>query len=81
MFDLRHPFFLPLWRRVLTVAVALGWAAVEAVTGSPGWALIFGAAGAWAGWQFFVVWPGAGGLPGAEANDTGAKAPAQDGKD
>lgn len=25
MFDLRHSFFNPLWRRVLTVALALGW--------------------------------------------------------
>jgi len=56
MFDLQHPFFLPLWRRIATVAVALGWAVVEGVSGSAGWALIFAAAGIWAVYQLFVVW-------------------------
>ena len=56
MFDLRHPFFNPLWRRVLTVALALGWAVVEAATGSPGWAMIFGAVGVWAGYVLLWSW-------------------------
>lgn len=56
MFDLQVPFFIPLWRRVVTVAVALGWAGLELVTGSVFWAILFGAMGAWAAWQFFVVW-------------------------
>ncbi|MFV0298774.1 MAG: DUF3329 domain-containing protein [Hyphomicrobiaceae bacterium] len=56
MFDLRHPFFNPLWRRVLTVAVALGWALFELATGSPGWALMFGAVGAWAGYVLLLTW-------------------------
>ena len=56
MFDLQVPFFVPLWRRVLFVVVCLGWAIFEFVTGSPGWAILFGAAGLWCVYQFFVVW-------------------------
>lgn len=56
MFDLRHPFFNPLWIRIVTVAVALGWAGLELVTGSPGWAMVFAAAGLYAGYAFFLNW-------------------------
>ncbi|MBV0912287.1 hypothetical protein [Anianabacter salinae] len=56
MFDLRVRFFNPLWRRVLTVAVALGWAAVELASGNPGWAMLFGAAGAWSGYILLLTW-------------------------
>ena len=60
-FDLRHPFFNPLWRRVLTVAVSGGWAVVELVSGSPGWAIMFGAVAAWCAYEFFVNWEPPGG--------------------
>lgn len=56
LFDLQHPFFRPVWRRVLATALCVLWAGVELATGSPGWALLFAAAGAWCGYQFFVVW-------------------------
>lgn len=56
MFDLQLPFFIPLWRRIATVVVALGWAGVEATSGAFGWAALFAAAGLWAAYQFFVVW-------------------------
>jgi len=56
MFDLQSPLLRPLWLRVLISTLALGWAGVELATGSVGWAIIFGAAGAWCVWQFFVVW-------------------------
>lgn len=56
MFELRHPFFNPAWRRVLTVALALGWAVVEGMTGSPGWAMMFGAVGVWAGYVLLLTW-------------------------
>ena len=55
-FDLRHPFFNPAWRRVLTVAMAGGWAIVELVSGSPGWAVLFGAVAVWCAYEFFVIW-------------------------
>ncbi len=52
--DLDHPFFIPLWRRVLIVVACLGWAAVEFLgTGSPLWGTMFAAVGLYAGWHFF----------------------------
>lgn len=55
---LRHPFFRPLWRRCVTVAFCLGWAALEFATANLFWGILFGAIGAAAVWQFFLVpWP------------------------
>ena len=56
MFDLQVPFFIPLWRRILTVALALGWAAFETLNGAPTWGAVFAAAGLYCAYQFFVVW-------------------------
>jgi hypothetical protein len=53
-FGLRHPFFIPLWRRLLTVAACLIWATFEFWAGSPGWGMLFGGVGAIAAWGFFV---------------------------
>ena len=52
--DLDHPFFRPLWIRVLVVVLAGGWAVLEFVTGSPLWGVLFGAIAAYAAWGFFV---------------------------
>lgn len=52
---LRHPFFLPRGRRIATVAAVIGWAVFEAATGQPFWAVLFGALGAYAAWEFFVA--------------------------
>ena len=51
--DVRHPFFRPLWRRVAVVAVCLVWAAVEFLTGSPFWGVLFGAVGIYCAIVFF----------------------------
>lgn len=60
MFELRVPFFIPLWRRILTVAVCFGWAGFELMTGAVFWAILFGAFGVTALWQFFLSgWPDA----------------------
>ena len=56
MFDLQIPFFIPLWRRIATTVLILGWTGFELSSGSTGWAMIFGALGSYAGYQFFVVW-------------------------
>jgi hypothetical protein len=53
-FGLRHPFFIPLWRRIVTVAVCLGWATFEFVGGSPTWGLLFGGTGVLAAYGLFV---------------------------
>ena len=55
-FDVRSPFFAPLWRRIVICAVIGGWALLELVGGNPGWALIFGAAGAWLTWSLLIDW-------------------------
>jgi hypothetical protein len=55
-FDIRHPFFRPLWRRIAVVAVTLGWALVELSGGNTFWAILFGALGLYAAWEFFVVY-------------------------
>ena len=55
MFDLDDPFFRPLWLRLAVCVVTLGWGVVELVTGSPGFAMLFLALGAYAGWRFFVT--------------------------
>jgi hypothetical protein len=54
-FDVNHRAFRPLWIRVLIVAVILGWTAVEMRGGNMGWAMIFGAAGLYLAWAFFVT--------------------------
>ena len=56
MFDLQVPFFKPLWIRVLVTVICLGWAGFEFLSGSTFWGMIFGGLGAYAAYQFFVVW-------------------------
>lgn len=51
--DLRHPFFIPLWRRVVLVAVMAFWVVVELRVGHPMWALLVGGIGAYAAYVFF----------------------------
>ncbi|MBE3636851.1 hypothetical protein [Mangrovicoccus algicola] len=53
--DLNHPFFRPLWRRVLITVFCLGWALFEAVAGGPFWAVLTGGLGLWCAWGFFVT--------------------------
>ena len=54
-FDVRHPMFRSPVVRIAITAAVLGWAAVELARGAPVWALIFGAAGAWLVWSWFVA--------------------------
>ena len=54
-FNLRHPFFLPTWRRAATTIFAGGWALFELSNGSPGWATLFGAIAAYCAYEFFIV--------------------------
>jgi len=52
--DTDHPFFRPLWIRILLVAVCAGWGILEFVTGSPFWGVLFLGLGAYAAWGFFM---------------------------
>lgn len=55
LLDVQHPFFRPVWRRVLVVALCLGWAAVELAAGAVFWAILFGAIGLYCAHQFFLA--------------------------
>ncbi len=55
LFDFDHPFFRPAWLRIAIVVVCLGWAALEIATGAPGWAMLFGGVGVYAGYRFFFA--------------------------
>jgi hypothetical protein len=54
MIDPNHPFYEPLWRRVLIPAVCFAWAGVELYAGSPTWAAISGALGLFAAYKLLV---------------------------
>ena len=52
--DPSHPFFRPLWRRVLTVLLPAIWALVEFSNGETGWAIAFLAISAYAGYELLI---------------------------
>ncbi|WP_413719670.1 hypothetical protein [Silicimonas sp. MF1-12-2] len=54
LFEVRHPIFRPLWRRVVVTAFCIGWALFELSNGAMIWAAIFGACGVHLFLQFFV---------------------------
>ncbi|SFB70798.1 hypothetical protein [Tropicimonas isoalkanivorans] len=55
LLDRNDPFFAPLWRRVVIVAVTLAWSVFEFVAGSPFWGILVGAIGIYCVYQLFVV--------------------------
>ncbi|SMX42641.1 hypothetical protein OCA8868_02804 [Octadecabacter ascidiaceicola] len=55
MFDVDVPFFLPVWRRIAVVAVAVLWGLFEVSTGAMFWGLIFIGMGAIVGWRFTIA--------------------------
>lgn len=54
--EFRHPFFQPVWRRVVLVVALVGWGIFDFVTGSPFWGVLFAGVGAVAAYQFFFDW-------------------------
>lgn len=54
--DPKHPFFKPLWRRVLTVVLPAGWGVVELANNALGWALIFFAAAGYAAYELLIMY-------------------------
>lgn len=54
-FNVAHPFLRPAWRRALAVAATLGWTAIEALNGAWFWAVLFGAAGLWLLYSYFIA--------------------------
>lgn len=53
--NIRHPFFRPRYRRVLTTGFTALWAGFELYLGNPGWAVFFAAIAAFCFYEFFVV--------------------------
>lgn len=54
--DPDHPFYRPLWRRVLIVAFCLGWAGIELYNGQVFWVGVSGIAGLYAAWILLLRW-------------------------
>ncbi|MEZ5754055.1 MAG: hypothetical protein R3D90_04525 [Paracoccaceae bacterium] len=55
--DPDHPMFRHAWVRWITVLAPLGWGGVELWLGNGFWAVLFGAAGAYAGWKLILQKP------------------------
>ena len=54
--DPTHPFFKPLWRRILCVVLPLAWAGVEYGNGATGWAMVFIVSGLYAGYELLFMY-------------------------
>ena len=53
--DVQSPVFRPLWLRGAITALCVVWALIELSRGAVFWAVLFGAAGAYLFYQFFIV--------------------------
>ena len=51
--ELRHPFFIQLWRRVLLVILLVFWSVIEGLMGNQIWALLVGSIGIYSIYVFF----------------------------
>lgn len=49
-----HPFFKPLWIRVLIVAFCVAWGVFEFIGNAPFWGVLFLGMGVIAFWGFFI---------------------------
>lgn len=54
LLDPKHPFFAKTWVRWFWTLLALGMGVVEFLTGSPGWGIMFLAAGGYLGWVLIL---------------------------
>lgn len=52
----RHPWFAPLYRRIVVVAVCLLWLALEAYAGEQVWTLIAVAVTGYAVWALLIAY-------------------------
>lgn len=72
--DKNHPWFRPVWRRVLMVVICAAIALWDVYHGNYGWALIFGGLGGYAVYIFFIAWN-------RDREDTAASSPAPSDED
>lgn len=54
--DVNHPFYRPLWRRLLIVLFCAAWTGVEFYNGQATWGFIFLAAGAYAACSLIIFY-------------------------
>ncbi|RWX78752.1 DUF3329 domain-containing protein [Neorhizobium lilium] len=54
MIDPNHPFYEPLWRRVVIPAICFVWAGIELYSGSVTWAMISAALGLFAAYKLLI---------------------------
>lgn len=57
MLDPNHPMFRRAWVRWVTTLAPLGWGVFEFSLGNPFWGVLFGAAGAYAGYVLILKKP------------------------
>ena len=57
LLDANDPFFIPVWRRWAVTLFPLAWSGVELWHQQPLWAVVFGAAGAYAGYELLFKGP------------------------
>ncbi len=57
LLDPNDPFFIPIWRRWVTILVPALWAGFELWGGNSGWAFFFAAASAFAFWKLIIQGP------------------------
>jgi hypothetical protein len=55
LFDFNHPFFKPLWIRILVTGACLVWGIIEFMSGAPFWGVLFCGLGAMAAYGLFVT--------------------------
>lgn len=52
--DNQHPFFRPLWRRLVVVAICVAWSAIEFAMGTPFWGTLAGGMAIYGVWVFLI---------------------------
>ncbi|MFO0994037.1 MAG: DUF3329 domain-containing protein [Hyphomicrobiales bacterium] len=58
MIDQKHPFFQPLWRRIVIVALVAGWLGFEVIyTKDSLWISVATVMLIYGIWSFFISWP------------------------
>ncbi len=55
MFNFDVPFFRPLWIRIATVGLCIGWGLFELVAGALAFAVLFLGLGGYAAYRLFVT--------------------------
>jgi len=55
LLDLEHPFFAPVWVRVVVVAICIGWGLFEFANAAVLWGVFFCGIGVICGYRFSVI--------------------------